>query len=74
MRLGHVKIFVEITYVINGFNLRIRKSYMNPSKTKRIKDFEIFGRTKRIHETNLLKTDESNQNESMDSQNESTFL
>jgi hypothetical protein len=30
--------------------------------------------TKRIPETNLLKTDESNRNESMDLQNESTFL
>ncbi len=32
------------------------------------------GVTKQIRETNLLKTDESNRNESMDSQNESTFL
>ncbi len=30
--------------------------------------------TKRIHESNLLKTDKSKQNESMDSRNESTFL
>ncbi len=30
--------------------------------------------TKRIHKSNLLKTDKSKRNESMDSRNESTFL
>ncbi len=35
--------------------LRMRDSYTNPYETKRIESFEIFGLTKRIHETNLLK-------------------
>jgi hypothetical protein len=37
-------------------NLRMRDSYTNSSQTKQIKSFEIFGLTKRIHETNLWKT------------------
>jgi hypothetical protein len=36
--------------------LRMRDSYTNPSKTKRIESFEIFGLTKQIHKTNLWKT------------------
>ena len=39
-----------------AYFLRMRDSYTNPSETKRIKSFEIFGLTKRIHETNLWKT------------------
>jgi hypothetical protein len=35
--------------------LRMRDSYTNPSETKRIESFEIFGLTNRIHETNFLK-------------------
>ncbi len=34
----------------------MQDSYTNPSETKRIESFEIFGLTKRIHETNLWKT------------------
>jgi hypothetical protein len=34
----------------------MRDSYTNPSETKRIKSFEIFGLTNRIHDTNLSKT------------------
>jgi hypothetical protein len=34
----------------------MRDSYTNPSETKRIESFEIFGLTKRSHETNLWKT------------------
>ena len=34
----------------------MRDSYTNPYETKRIEYFEIFGLTKRIHETNLWKT------------------
>ena len=33
----------------------MRDSYTNPYESKRIKSFEIFGLTKRIHDTNLLK-------------------
>ena len=36
--------------------LRMRDSYTNPYELKRIESFEIFGLTKRIHETNLWKT------------------
>jgi hypothetical protein len=39
----------------------------------RNESFENCG-TKQIHESNLLKTDKSKRNESMDSRNESTFL
>jgi hypothetical protein len=35
--------------------LRMRELYTNPSKTKQIEYFEIFGLTKQIQETNLLK-------------------
>jgi hypothetical protein len=35
--------------------LRMRDSYTNPYESKRIESFEIFGLTKRIHNTNLLK-------------------
>jgi hypothetical protein len=41
----------------------MRDSYTNPSETKRIKSFEIFGLTNRIRNTNLSKT--GLQNESM---------
>jgi hypothetical protein len=34
----------------------MQDSYTNPSETKRIESFEIFGLTKRIHKTNLWKT------------------
>ncbi len=34
----------------------MRDSYTNPYEMKRIESFEIFGLTKRIHETNLWKT------------------
>ncbi len=34
----------------------MRDSYTNPYESKRIESFEIFGLTKRIHETNLWKT------------------
>ncbi len=40
---------------LNDFILRMRDSYTNPYETKRIESFEIFGLTKRIHETNLMK-------------------
>ncbi len=33
--------------------LRMRDSYTNPSETKRIESFEIFGLTNRIHETGI---------------------
>ncbi len=33
----------------------MRDSYTNPYESKRIESFEIFGLTKRIHDTNLLK-------------------
>jgi hypothetical protein len=33
----------------------MRDSYTNPSETKRIESFEIFGLTKQIHKTNLWK-------------------
>jgi hypothetical protein len=33
--------------------LRMRDSYTNPYETKRIKSFEIFGLTNRIHETGI---------------------
>ncbi len=33
----------------------MRESYTNPSKTKRIEQFQILGLTNRIHDTNLLK-------------------
>jgi hypothetical protein len=36
-------------------NLRMRDSYTNPYESKRIESIEIFGLTKRIHDTNLLK-------------------
>jgi hypothetical protein len=36
--------------------VRMRDLYTNPSKTKQIESFEIFGLTKRIHETNLWTT------------------
>jgi hypothetical protein len=39
-----------------GFKIRMRDLYTNPSETKRIESFEIFGLTKRIHKTNLWKT------------------
>ena len=34
----------------------MRDSYTNPYESKQIESFEIFGLTKRIHETNLWKT------------------
>ncbi len=34
----------------------MRDSYMNPSETKRIESFEIFGITNQIHETGIWKT------------------
>ena len=40
----------------NGYLVRMRDSYTNPYESKRIESFEIFGLTKRIHETNLWKT------------------
>jgi hypothetical protein len=33
----------------------MRDSYTNPSETKRIESFEIFGLTNRIHETGIRK-------------------
>ncbi len=33
----------------------MQDSYTNPYESKRIESFEIFGLTKQIHETNLLK-------------------
>ncbi len=33
----------------------MRDSYSNPSETKRIESFEIFGLTNRIHETDIWK-------------------
>jgi hypothetical protein len=33
----------------------MRDSYTNPSETKRIESFEIFGLTNRIHETGIGK-------------------
>ncbi len=45
----------------DGLKLRMRDSYTNPYESKRIECFEIFGLTKRIHETNLWKTDLRNE-------------
>jgi len=45
-----------VMFNVNTKLLRMRDSYTNPSKTKLIKSFEIFGLTNRIHNTNLSIT------------------
>ena len=44
------------SFVEHVFELRMRDSYTNPSETKRIESFEIFGLRNQIHNTNLSKT------------------
>ncbi len=45
----------DANFAIGYKKLRMRDSYTNPYESKRIESFEIFGLTKRIHDTNLLK-------------------
>ncbi len=45
-----------VMFNVNTKLLRMRDSYTNPSKTKLIESFEIFGLTNRIHDTNLSIT------------------
>ncbi len=46
----------------------MRDSYRNPSETKRIESFEIFGLMNRIHETGIwkLRHETNPQNESFE--------
>jgi len=45
---------------IQSEKLRMRESNTNPSKSKRIESFEIFGLTNRIHDTNLSEKSSMN--------------
>jgi hypothetical protein len=54
--LNAAKFLLLLCALLVIFILRMRDSYTNPSETKRIESFEIFGLTKRIHETNLWKS------------------
>jgi hypothetical protein len=46
---------IQIYKNVKTFFGRIWESYTNPSESKRIKSFEIFGLTNQIHDMNLLK-------------------
>ncbi len=51
-RLGKVW-FSKIISEKIGTIVRMRDSYTNPSETKRIESFEIFGLMNRIHKTGI---------------------